>query len=304
VRIVVGLVWLLIGAGAQSLSLLHPCPETFTLIGRPQSDSDYAMAELQDQGASLLLSPFLWNLRSAQGEARLTCSSQGLSVQVSMRHFVKIQPQIDVGGYPGVMYGQELWFPFAAASQRVSWFHLPLPVDALPPVRSTLATQTFVHHGSITDLSYDIWLTRNPKTRRLRFPDLELMIWFIHQGTLGPPFLHLGTLKEEVRWHHQPVPVSFAVYLLPHTGSASGWVGIYLLADQELVGTLTLPLTSMIQAIFPYLEQVFPQLTPQTYLLDAIQVGMEFNPDAQGQVDLGYTLRRWSLHLASSPTSE
>ncbi|WP_202905233.1 hypothetical protein [Vulcanisaeta thermophila] len=42
-----------------------------------------------------------------------------LEVTINMSGIQKITPSIPVDGYPGLMYGREMWFPFAGQT-RVS----------------------------------------------------------------------------------------------------------------------------------------------------------------------------------------
>mgnify|MGYP001770890288 CR=1 FL=1 len=44
--------------------------------------------------------------------------SDYLHISVDLHDFRKVIPSIPVDGYPGVMYGQECWFPFAGRTEE------------------------------------------------------------------------------------------------------------------------------------------------------------------------------------------
>ncbi|MEJ2771731.1 MULTISPECIES: hypothetical protein [unclassified Stygiolobus] len=39
---------------------------------------------------------------------------------------------------------------------------------------------------------------------------------------------------------------TFTLYVLPHTGSANGWIGVYYVSQKELEGNISLPLSYLI----------------------------------------------------------
>ncbi len=267
---------------------------TFTVLGKYQSDSAYSMAEVYTPSASLFVSPFLWNMKYAKGEANLTYVGQALHVYVNFTDFEKITPSIPVDGYPGVMYGQELWFPFAGTTELSPLLPLPLKVDQLPSFNSTLDYSLFVKEGEIDDFSYDIWLTQNPNTTYLEYPDVEIMVWLYHNETLSSYFVHEGELQVPIVVNGTTIVDNFSVYVLPHTGSANGWIGVYYVSEEQLEGNVTVPLSQLIVESFAFIGKVFPSLSASQYYLDAIQVGMEFN-DSGGSVYAGYTLYSWVI---------
>ncbi|TRM75684.1 hypothetical protein DJ532_09570 [Sulfolobus sp. A20-N-F8] len=267
---------------------------TFTVLGKYQSDSAYAMAEVYTPNASLFVSPFLWNMKSANGEANLTYIGHVLHVYINFTHFKKVNPSISVDGYPGIMYGQEDWFPFTGSTQVSPLLPLPLMVTKLPQFTSTLSYSLFLKKGVIDDFSYDIWLTQNPNTTYLEFPDVEVMIWLYHNETLSNYFIYEGQVQATLVVNGTPLEDNFSVYVIPHTGSANGWIGVYFLSEIQLEGNVTVPLSELIEGSFSFIQKVFPNITLEGYYLDAIQVGMEFN-DVNGSVLAGYTLYNWVI---------
>ncbi|WP_202905232.1 GH12 family glycosyl hydrolase domain-containing protein [Vulcanisaeta thermophila] len=173
-------------------------------------------------------------------------------------------------------------------------------MSQLPNFYSILNFTVYCDEGTIDDFSYDIWLTRNPNTTYLHYGDFEVMIWmywnenlssnpyFIYTGTMEIPTLINGTM-EKLDWY---------VYVLPRTGSASGWTGVYILAPYKLEGEVGVPITYILMNMGPYLERAGVNIyNPSTYYLDAIQVGMEFNNNNQGTAILGYTLYNWTIEF-------
>jgi hypothetical protein len=269
----------------------------FSVIGKYQSDSAYAMAMVYSNNASLYVSPFLWNMKSANGYANLTYEGNILKVNVNFTNFEKITPSIPVDGYPGVMYGQEYWFPFAGKTLMPSYFTFPMEVNKLLNFKSTLSYETYDNKGIIDDFSYDIWLTQNPNTTYLQYPDIEIMIWLYHNETLSSYFVKTGVLSENIIVNGSLVRDNFTVYILPHTGSANGWIGVYYVSQLQLQGgKVTSPLSQMIKNSFNYIQHIFPNLSFSSYYLNAIQVGMEFN-DVNGKVNIGYTLYNWDITI-------
>ncbi len=266
----------------------------FTVLGKYQSDSAYGMAEVYTPSASLFVSPFLWNMKYANGEANLTYDGVNLHVYVNFTDFQKITPSISVDGYPGIMYGHELWFPFAGTTALSPLLPLPLKVDQLPSFHSTLRYSLFVKKGIIDDFSYDIWLTQNPNTTYLEYPDVEIMVWLYHNETLSSYFVYEGTIQVPIIVNGTRIIDNFSVYVLPHTGSANGWIGVYYVSGDQLEGKVTVPLSQLIVGSFNFIDKIFPSVSASQYYLDAIQVGMEFN-DVNGSVNAGYTLNNWVI---------
>ncbi|MCY0860788.1 MAG: hypothetical protein OWQ54_10245 [Sulfolobaceae archaeon] len=235
-------------------------------------------------------------MKSANGEANLTYIGHYLHVCINFTGFTKVTPSIPVDGYPGIMYGQEDWFPFAGSTQVSPLLPLPIIVTKLPQFTSTLSYSLFIKKGVIDDFSYDIWLTQNPNTTYLEFPDVEVMVWLYHNETLSNYFIYEGQVKATLIVNGTPLEDNFSVYVLPHTGSANGWIGVYFLSEIQLQGNVTVPLSDLIVESFSFIQKVFPNITPEGYYLDTIQVGMEFN-DVNGSVLAGYTLYNWVIEL-------
>ncbi len=270
---------------------------TFTVLGNYQSDSAYSIAEVYTPNASLFVSPFLWNMKYAKGEANLTYVGHVLHVYVNFTDFQKITPSTPVDGYPGIMYGQELWFPFGRTTELSSALPLPMKVDQLPHFDSTLSYSLFVKKGVIDDFSYDIWLTQDPNTTYLTFPDVEIMVWLYHNDTLSSYFVYEGKLEVPIVVNGTTIVDNFSVYVLPHTGSANGWIGVYYLSALQLEGNVTVPLSTFIKDSFAFIDKIFPSVSANQYYLNAIQVGMEFN-DINGTVYAGYTLYSWVIETS------
>ncbi|AHC52035.1 cellulase [Sulfolobus acidocaldarius SUSAZ] len=269
----------------------------FSILGNYQSDSAYAMGMVYSKNASLFISPFLWNLKSASGYTNLTYMGNILLVNVNFTNFEKINSNLQVDGYPGVMYGKEDWFPFAGKTLMPSYFVLPMRVISLPNFNSTLSYKTYDNKGIIDDLSYDIWLTQSPNTTYLLFPDMEIMIWLYYNETLSQYFVKAGVIRESIVVNGTMIQDNFTVYILPHTGSVNGWIGVYYISQLELpAGNVTIPMSSLIKDSFNYVRGVFPDLQTSAYYLCAIQVGMEFN-DIHGVVNVGYTLYNWTMTI-------
>jgi hypothetical protein len=266
------------------------------VLGKYQSDNAYAMAEVYTPNASLFISPFLWNMKYAKGEANLTYVGHVLHVYVNFTDFEKVTPSIPVDGYPGVMYGEEMWFPFAGSTELSPMLSLPVEVSRLPAFNSTLSYSLFVEKGVIDDFSYDIWLTENPYTTYLEFPDVEVMVWLHHNETLSSYLVYEGEVQVPVVVNGTLVEDNFSVYVLPHTGSANGWIGVYYVSGLQLEGNVTVPLSQLIVESFTFIDKVFPSISASEYYLDAIQVGMEFN-DVDGSVFAGYTLYSWVIEV-------
>lgn len=274
--------------------LLYNKLGTFTALGKYQSDSAYSMAEVYTPNASLFISPFLWNMKYTKGEANLTYVGQVLYVYVNFTDFKKITPSIPVDGYRGIMYGQELWFPFAGTTELSPALPLPMKVDQLPPFYSTLSYTLFVNKGVIDDFSYDIWLTQNPNTTYVAFPDVEIMIWLYHNETLTHYFVYEGEIQVPIVVNGTVMEDNFSVYVLPHTGSTNGWIGVYYVSEKQLKGNVTVPLSQLIKNSSTFIDKIFPNISASQYYLNAIQVGMEFN-DINGSVNAGYTLYSWVI---------
>jgi hypothetical protein len=218
-----------------------------------------------------------------------------LNVNINLTKFKKITPSIQVDGYPGVMYGQECWFPFAGHTMEYL-LHLPALVTSLPQTESCLDYSLWLHNGSIQDFSYDIWMSQDPNTTYLKFPDVEIMIWLYHQEEITSSyFVKEGQFSVPGFVNGTPENLTFSVYVLPHTGSGDGWIGVYFVGQSQLEGKVKIPLTEFVQGSFPYMEKVFHNLSDEGYYLDAIQVGMEFNNDSVGTATMGYSLYNWTI---------
>ncbi|BDC17886.1 hypothetical protein [Acidianus sp. HS-5] len=267
--------------------------EYFSILGSYKSDSEYAMGEIYLSNCSYFVSPFLWNLKYADGETNMTFKNGVLYVDINFSNFKKINPNIPVDGYPGLMYGHEGWFPFAGTTIENPSFTLPKKACSLPNVTSTLNFSVWIKEGKIDDFSYDIWLTQNPNVTYLAYPSIELMIWLYHNESLSSYFIKEGEVEVTLCINGTSVKCVFTVYILPHTGSSNGWIGVYYLSHKNLEGKVSIPLTFFIKNEFQWINKVF-EINESSYYLDGVQVGMEFN-DYQVTAELGYTLYCWIL---------
>jgi len=276
----------------------------FNLIGNHLSDAAYSMGSYQAQsGITMLASPYLWNLKSGNGNAVLQFQGNTLNVSVNFTDFVKINDTINVGGYPGLMYGQELWFPFATTSGLLPQLKLPMLVNQLPTFVSRTNYTLTKQAGFIQDFSYDIWFTTDPTTTYLQYPDIEWMIWlYAEQNLAGKKyFVNTGTVSVDALVNGTKTTLDFDVYVLPHTGSSDGWIGVYYQPQNPIMqGDVILPLSAMIPDVFAAINKVFSGgIYIGDYYLNGIQIGMEFNTVANG-VTVGYTLNNWSFGFPTS----
>ena len=275
----------------------------FSLISGRGPSLAYPVAELYGVNNSLLASTFLWNMGGSRGVVNMTFRPHALLVWVNLTNFKKIKDDIPVDGYPDVMYGSEGWFPFYGSTLMLPQLRLPVKLSSLPQFYSEVDFQLFKVRGTIDDFSYDIWLSQNPNVTYLQYPCIEVMVWMYHEENVSSNyFVEVGDLSVEAVINGTVRNVSFTVYVLPHTGSANGWIGVYYVSDQQLEGNVSLPLSYMIEQSVRFAGKVFPNLSPGEYYLDAIQVGMEFDNDLQGVAQLGYELYGWWLYFNYTPS--
>lgn len=278
-----------------SIILFPTFASGFSLIGSYLSQSRYGMALLDNNVATLYASPFLWNIASGQGKVIMNFTPY-LNVHVNMSNIKKITPSISVDGYPGLMYGQELWFPFAGKTEVSPYLSLPMIVSNLPNFLSILNFTVYKNVGVIDDFSYDIWLSQNPNITYLQYGDFEVMIWMNWQEniTKGDPYMvSVGSIQIPTLINGTIENLTWSVYVLPRTGSANGWTSIYFLSPKQLEGQIGIPIAYVLKKMGSYLEKAGVSIyNPNTYYLDAIQVGMEFN-DTNGVANLGYNLYSW-----------
>jgi len=275
---------------------------SFSLIGQRGPTLAYPIAEIYTPTNSLMMSTFLWNMASSEGVVNMTFVNHSLIVTVSLRDFIKIQKNIPVDGYPCLMYGRENWFPFYSSTIETPQLVLPERLVSLPNFWSEVDFEVYNINGSIDDFSYDIWLSQNPNTTYLGYPDIEVMVWMYHEENISSPyFLRVGDLTVPALVNGAWENITFIVYVLSHTGSPNGWVGVYYVSGEQLVGNVSLPLSYLIIQSINFADKVFPNLSPTQYYLDAIQVGMEFNNNPEGYADLGYRLYGWYLYFNSQP---
>lgn len=271
---------------------LYPAySQDFSLIGSYLSDSEYAITEIYSSDVSLLASPFLWNIKYAIGNVNMTFYKNYLQVAVNLSHVKKINPSIPVDGYPGLMYGQEYWFPFAGHTEETRHLELPTIISNLPNFYSILNYTIYVINGSVDDFSYDIWLTQNPNTTYLQYPDIEVMIWMYWSENLSknPYFIHAGSLEIPTIVNGTIHNYTFQVYVLPRTGSSNGWIGVYFLSPVNLEGEVGIPIPYVLKNLGLFTTYAGLDFNTSKYYLDAIQVGMEFNDD-NNSANLGYLL--------------
>ncbi len=265
------------------------------------NQSYYAMAEVKGNGLSLMMSPFMWNLAGANGSVNMVFKDERLEVSINLSDVTDIS-SIQVTGYPGLMYGKELWFPFGTATEQLKALTLPSKVTDLPNFYSVLNYSTYVNVGSIGDFSYDIWLTNNPNITSLGQQDIEVMIWMYSQSPeLSQPFLNVGTVSAPTIINGTRVTAQYQVYVLPHTGSATGWAGVYFVLKYPSVGGMArgevgVPIKTLLEDISSLLPKAgLTFYSPNTYYLNAIQVGMETYYSATNSLIAGYTLYSWKV---------
>lgn len=284
-----------------SIQLFPAYSTNFSVIGSYLSDSEYAISEIYSQNQiSLFVSPFMWNIKYALGNVNMTFYKNYLHTAINLYKVQKIATSIDVNGYPGLMYGQEDWFPFAARTQESPYLQLPMLVDSLPNFYSILNYSIYVINGSVDDFSYDIWLTQNPNTTYLQYPDIEVMIWMYWSGNLSenPYFVHAGTLNIPTIVNGSVYNYTFQVYVLPRTGSSTGWVGVYFLSPiQKLEGEVGIPIAYVLKNLGSFTTYAGLDFNGSQFYLDAIQVGMEFDNNSNGYSNLGYNLYSWKIEI-------
>jgi hypothetical protein len=121
------------------------------------------------------------------------------------------------------------------------------------------------------------------------------MVWMYHEEQLNPQyFVKVGELVVPAVVNGTRLNVTFDVYVLPHTGFSDGWVGVYYVPEVQLLGNVSLPLGYMVKESVSFAQKIFPSLNANSYYLNAIQLGMEFNND-NGTAKLGYVLYGWSF---------
>ena len=274
----------------------------FSLIGERGPSLSYPIAEVYSTNNSLFASTFLWNMAGSRGAVNMTFSRGILDVSVNLTDFKKVQSGIPVDGYPGLMYGTEGWFPFYGSTIMLPQLRLPMELTSLPEFYSEVDFQLFQDKGTVDDFSYDIWLSQSPNVTSLEYPCIEVMVWMYHEEKIASNyFVEVGNLTVEAVVNGSVRNVTFTVYVLPHTGSANGWVGVYYVSDEQLLGNVSLPLSYMVKESVHFAAKVFPSLSQDEYYLDAIQVGMEFDNDQQGNAVLGYRLYGWWLYFNYTP---
>ncbi len=121
-----------------------------SVIGSYQSDSAYSMVEVYGNGVSVFASPFLWNMAYSKGLVNMTISDY-LYVNVDLHDFRKVIPSIPVDGYPGLMYGQECWFPPFAGKTMERGIIMPVKVIEMPNFNSTVYYTVYQVNGVIDD---------------------------------------------------------------------------------------------------------------------------------------------------------
>ncbi|MDP7975611.1 MAG: GH12 family glycosyl hydrolase domain-containing protein [Thermoprotei archaeon] len=279
-------------------SFLSTSLEHFVTIS---NQSYYAMAEVKGDGLSLMMSPFMWNLAGANGSVNMIFRDDRLQVSMDLSNVTDIS-DIKVTGYPGLMYGKELWFPFGTATEQLKVLALPSIVSDLPNFYSVLNYSTYVYAGSIGDFSYDMWLTSNPNITSLGSKDIEVMIWMYSQSPgLSQPFVNVGTVSAPTIINGTTVTAQYQVYVLPHTGSATGWAGVYFVLEYPSAGGVArgevgVPVKDLLEDISSLLPKVgLSFYNPSTYYLNAIQVGMETYYSATNSLVAGYTLYSWKV---------
>ncbi|AAK42663.1 cellulase [Saccharolobus solfataricus] len=274
----------------------------FSVLGNYSSNSADALAILNSStNATLMVSPFLWNIGYALGNVNMTININYLHVAINLSQISKISSNV-VDGYPGLMYGQELWWPFMYRTTQLQFLSLPMIVLRLPNFYSILNYSVYLINGSIDDFSYDIWLSQNPNITSLQYGDFEIMIWMYWNENLShtPYFIYVGNMSIPTLINGKIENLSWEVYVLPRTGSANGWTGVYFLSPlKEPKAEFGVPIGYILKNMGSYIEKAGVNIyNVNTYYLDAIQVGMEFS-DNQGTAIMGYYLYSWQIWLLS-----
>jgi hypothetical protein len=293
--------------GGETILYLMPGKTRFSLLGSYLQQSRYSMAEIYLGNATLLASPFLWNLKSGGGFVNMSFNYMGVTVNETLTKVNLIDPEIHVIGYPGLMYGEEYWFPFASRTTTCNPLRLPIKLSELGDVWVTINYSLWRHLGTIDDFSYDIWLTRDPNTTYLGSGDVEVMLWMFANESLqsqrywidaGDVSVPTSILSNETMIGGN---MTYAVFILPHTGGASGWSLIIFIPEFNEYhglwsGTYSINLNGLLSNAVSELGRM--GLIGDTLYLNAIQVGLESYPN-KGNISVGYHIYSWYL---SSPS--
>jgi hypothetical protein len=254
------------------------------------------MVEVYGNNFSLFISPFLWNLGYGIGNVNITYDFSYIKVFANLTKIKKITPSIPVIGYPGIMYGQEYWFPFAGKTQMLTSLKLPMKVKYLPEFSIIVNYSVFKSLGKITDLSYDIWLTSNPNKTTLGRGDLEVMIWLYYEQDISQLkyYQKVGVLSIPTYINSTYRILNLQVWLLNY--SAGGWALVILQLPEPISsGKISLPISTILKSLDSFLIGWKESVT-ESYYLNAIQFGMEFDGD---NVNLGYYLYSFQIFITN-----
>jgi hypothetical protein len=74
------------------------------------------------------------------------------------------------------------------------------------------------------------------------------MIWMYHKENISSSyFVREGNVTITAVINGSIENETFTVYVLPHTGSTNGWIGVYYVSQKELEGNVSLPLSYLIK---------------------------------------------------------
>ncbi len=292
----------------ETVLYLMPGKTHFSLLGSYLQQSRYSMAEIYLENVTLIASPFLWNLKSGGGLTNISFDYGGVAVNETLTQVSLIDPEIHVIGYPGLMYGQEYWFPFASRTITSNPLKLPIKLSRLRDVWITINYSLWRHLGTIDDFSYDIWLVRNPNATYLGPGDAEVMLWMFANESLQNQqyWLKVGNLSIPTliisNGNMMRSNMTYAVFILPHTGGTNGWSLIIFIPEFNEShglwrGTYSINLNSLLNAAVNELSR--RGLIGDMLYLNAIQVRLESYPDKLMSVSVGYNIYSW--YIASSP---
>ncbi|BCU67789.1 hypothetical protein HS7_12260 [Sulfolobales archaeon HS-7] len=286
----------LISSSQETVLLIPAITNNATAIGNQYYW--YPLTFIRGNEASLIASPFMWNVEEANGYSLVTYNRTGFYVLVNLTNVKKTAPGTPVLGYPGLMYGAEEWFPFENRTYEVSWLPLPEILGQTPNFTSTVKYALFLYRGSITDFSYDIWLTPQPGTNvsSITKGDLEVMFWMYYTENLSraPYYQYAGSITLTDYINGTKTPISWNVWVLNVSGG--GWTLVVFTPKIPLYsGEFEIPVGIALKQLSVILESKAGwKDSILHYYLDAIQVGMEIN-NQNGVAVGGYHLYSWEI---------
>ena len=238
----------------------------------------------------VMITPYPWNMKAWSGEIVVEYNGSALKATVDAKYSQKFNPYAPVLGYPSARYGCDPLFG-ACTSTRPP---LVLPVPALnADALMTLEYAVEPGNCSVTDFSYDIWLTKGPG---LGPGDLELMLWMYYttplaQSAPSPYWASAGSYKMPVYINGTPVDMPVEAFL--HVDSSS-W-SVLILAFREPIqrGSVAVSLKDLIGVAKMALNGTSIDLGRLN--LTSIDVGIEFDGPPNAELTCSYYIYKWSL---------